>query len=37
MTVERPKIYSGSIGNKYHSKVKPDTRRKYNTKVKKKK
>tara|TARA_R110000822_G_scaffold207054_1_gene343213 strand:- start:102 stop:203 length:102 start_codon:yes stop_codon:yes gene_type:complete len=30
-------VYSGSVGNKHNSKVKPDTRRKHNAKVKKKK
>tara|TARA_R110002020_G_C16161325_1_gene763428 strand:- start:1000 stop:1113 length:114 start_codon:yes stop_codon:yes gene_type:complete len=30
-------VYSDSIGNPYHSEVKPDTRKKYNAKVKKKK
>jgi len=29
------KVYSGSVGNKYQG-VKPDNRRKHNTKVKKK-
>jgi|TARA_Y100001973_G_C5192916_1_gene332179 hypothetical protein len=31
------KVYSGSVGNKYNSKVKPDNRRKHNGKTKKKK
>jgi len=31
------KVYSSSVGNKYNSSVKPNTRRKYNSKVKKKK
>jgi len=30
-------VYSGSIGNPYQAKVKPDTRRKFNTKKKGKK
>jgi len=30
-------VYSNSIGNKHNSKVKPDNRRKHNSKAKKKK